>query len=252
MSVIAKPYTFSANTTISSSQVNSNFDTLYNDYNGGIAAANLASNSVTTAKIADSNVTTAKIADSNVTTAKIATDAITATKIDWASTGADGGIWWEEIGRTTLGSAGDTIAVSSFAARNYLMIIFKGTATGGTLDASFTFNSDSGANYAWRGNNNGTLTTGVSASAMPLEAGTVASGGTERCQISINNTTSQEKMMEITTCSVVTAGAGTAPNQFAVVGKWVNTSAQVTTISFANAGTGDFAIGSEIVVLGHN
>ena len=82
MSMVAKPYTFSANTSLSSSQMNANFDTLYNDYNGGIAAANLASNSVITAKIADSNVTTAKIADDAVTTAKILDDNVTAAKIE--------------------------------------------------------------------------------------------------------------------------------------------------------------------------
>lgn len=71
MSTIAKPFTFSPNTTISSSQTNSNFDTLYNDYNGSISAANLATGAVTTAKIADFNVTTAKIADSSVTDVKL-------------------------------------------------------------------------------------------------------------------------------------------------------------------------------------
>lgn len=70
MTNVSKPHTFSPSTAIASSQVNSNFDTLYNDYNGGISAANLASNAVTTAKIADSNVTTAKIADDAVTPAK--------------------------------------------------------------------------------------------------------------------------------------------------------------------------------------
>lgn len=72
MSIINKPNDFSPNTTISSSEVNANFDTIYNDYNGGITAANLATDSVTTAKIADSNITTAKIADANVTSAKLA------------------------------------------------------------------------------------------------------------------------------------------------------------------------------------
>lgn len=71
MSSISKPNTFSANTTMSSSEVNDNFDTIYNDYNGSISSVNLASNAVTTAKIADSNVTTAKIADASVTNAKI-------------------------------------------------------------------------------------------------------------------------------------------------------------------------------------
>lgn len=85
MGIIAKPNTFSPSTTISSSQVNANFDTIYNDYNGGISAANLATDAVTTAKIADSNVTTAKINDSAVTTAKIADDAVTEAKITLSS-----------------------------------------------------------------------------------------------------------------------------------------------------------------------
>lgn len=81
MSSISKPNTFSANTTISSSEVNANFDTIYNAFNGSVDAANLASGAVTTAKIADSNVTTAKIADSNVTTAKIADSNVTTAKM---------------------------------------------------------------------------------------------------------------------------------------------------------------------------
>jgi hypothetical protein len=71
MSNISKPNTFSSNTAISSSQVNANFDTIYNDYNGGISATNLATGAVTTAKIADANVTTAKIADDAVTPDKM-------------------------------------------------------------------------------------------------------------------------------------------------------------------------------------
>lgn len=72
MSTLSKPHTFSPNTTISSSQVNSNFDTLYNDYNGGIDASNLASSAVTTAKIADLAVTAGKLAAASVTADKLA------------------------------------------------------------------------------------------------------------------------------------------------------------------------------------
>ena len=63
MSNISKPNTFSADTTASSSEVNANFDTIYNDYNGNIDANNLASDAVTTAKIADGAVTAAKLAE---------------------------------------------------------------------------------------------------------------------------------------------------------------------------------------------
>jgi hypothetical protein len=72
MATISKPHTFSPNTTASSSQVNADFDTIYNDYNGSINASNLATGAVSTAKIADDAVTTAKILDANVTNAKLA------------------------------------------------------------------------------------------------------------------------------------------------------------------------------------
>lgn len=74
MTNINKPYTFSANTTASSSQVNDNFDTIYNDYNGGISSTNLADGAVTAAKIGTSAVTTAKIIDGAVTPAKLASN----------------------------------------------------------------------------------------------------------------------------------------------------------------------------------
>ena len=75
MAIINKPYTFSPNTSAASSEVNSNFDTIYNDYNGGIAAANLASDAVTTVKIADDAVTSSKIADGTITSSDISSSA---------------------------------------------------------------------------------------------------------------------------------------------------------------------------------
>lgn len=73
MTNINKPYTFSANTTASSSQVNDNFDTIYNDYNGGISSTNLADGAVTLPKI--NGGTTAGVlttdASGNVTAAAI-------------------------------------------------------------------------------------------------------------------------------------------------------------------------------------
>lgn len=44
MALITKPNTFTAGTTAVASEVNSNFDTIYNDYNGNIGSSNLASN----------------------------------------------------------------------------------------------------------------------------------------------------------------------------------------------------------------
>lgn len=86
MGIVNRPNNYSANTTISPTEVNDDFNTIYNEFNGSIAAANLATDSVTTAKIADSNVTTAKIADSGVTAAKLSTSAINLASITSSTT----------------------------------------------------------------------------------------------------------------------------------------------------------------------
>ena len=52
MALVTKTYTFTAGASIIASEHNSNFDTIYNDYNGNITNANLASG----ASIADTKL----------------------------------------------------------------------------------------------------------------------------------------------------------------------------------------------------
>ena len=107
MSIVNKPFTFSPNTSISSSQMNSNFDDLYDDYNGGISAANLANNAVTTDKIADDNVTAAKIADGAIdAAAKINDDVVTPAK------------WTNPYCFSAYDSAGTTLSDGGFVQIN--------------------------------------------------------------------------------------------------------------------------------------
>lgn len=127
MGIINKPYTFSPNTTASSSEVNSDFDTIYNEFNGSIGAANLATDAVTTAKIADSNVTTAKIADLNVTTAKLADAGVTNAKLA-TTTGEPGGAWesW-------------TPSYTNFTAGNGTLTYAKYKKVGNTVSFKYKF-----------------------------------------------------------------------------------------------------------------
>lgn len=252
MANINKPYTFAPNTTISSSQMNADMDTLYTEFNGAITSANLASRGITTSKITDANVTTAKFATGAVTPAKLNADAVTAAKIDWASTGADAGIWWEELGRTTLGSNGDTIAVSTFTAKKYLMILAYCIPTGGTINLSLRFNGDSGNNYSNRASDNGAADgTTVSNSSTTFHASAAASR--QFGFADVLNVATQTKLVSSMHIHNNTTGAASAPSRSERASKWVNTTDSITSLSIINtSGTGDYATGSEVVVLGHD
>lgn len=155
MGLINVPNTFSANTTIASSQVNSNFTTIYNEFNGNIAAANLASNAVTTAKIADDNVTAAKIADGAIdAAAKISAGVVASEKL------------------------GATIAVRAY--RNAAFNVGSGPAKV-SLD---TENFDTGSDFA-----SGTFTapvTGYYQVNAVLSASNVDANGSLLCYIYVN------------------------------------------------------------------
>lgn len=186
-----------------------------------------------------------------VTTSALADDAVTAAKIDWASTGANAGIWWEELGRSTLGAAGDTITLNPIAARKYLRIIVIASATGGTINARLRFNNDSGANYSERSSANGGADgTAVSQTSMGLSA--TASAADRIFEGDIRNIAAQEKLLMGTTVEQGTAGAANTTSRAEIANKWANTANQITRIDVINTGTGDFAIGSEVVVLGHD
>lgn len=157
-------------------------------------------------------------------------------------------VWWQELGRTTLGSAGDTITVSGFTARKYLQIHFL-IIPSGNINARFTLNNDTGNNYATAFSaDSAAASTTTSAALVELES----SNGTfeEHGVINMRNPNGAIKMGK----AHVTAGtssAAAAPQDFIVAFKYASNT-QVTRIDLLNSGTGDMAAGSEVVVLGHD
>ena len=194
----------------------------------------------------------AVLASNVVETPKIKNANVTATKIDWASTGANAGIWWEELGRTTLSSSSDTITVSSIPARKYLQIRTNYSSVGGTTSAHIRFNNDSGANYAHQ-----YATLGGTSTSTTNDSGVIITGTAtlinQYVVVDILNISNKEKLSQFIRTEGNATGAGTAPSSLICIGKWANTSAQINRIDIVNvSGSGDFAIGSELVVLGHN
>ena len=88
MGTVTKTYTFSPNTTIESAQVNSDFDTIYSEFNGNIENANIkASAAISASKISgtaatlsnDETFTGAKTLAKTIQTITAATDGSTVT-----------------------------------------------------------------------------------------------------------------------------------------------------------------------------
>ncbi len=179
-------------------------------------------------------------------------NSIGADQIDYAGTG-EGGIWWEEIGRTTLSGAGDTISVTGLASRKYLLILTHCIATGGTARAVLTFNGDTGANYAVRASENGAADS-TAASQTGVNIGVAAANALPNFSIiEVVNVASREKIINAQGINEAATGVGTAPSRRECVAKWANTTDAINRVDLVNAsGTGDFAIGSEVVILGHN
>lgn len=172
-------------------------------------------------------------------------DSVTGSKIDFADTGA-GAIWWEELGRTNLGGTVDTIQVNSFSNRKYLRVLVR-IINSGSVNANLRLNSDSGNNYAYRSSINGAADgTATSQSSIQI---TESQSQDIFATIDIYNVSGQEAL--IVSSAVRTAGgAGNAPGRVEGHGKW--TGGAITSIEVFNGSTGDYAAGSEVIILGHN
>jgi hypothetical protein len=163
-------------------------------------------------------------------------------------------VFYEEIARSSQSDVGDdTITLSSIPARKHLRIIFVGIASGGTLDSNIVFNSDGGANYANSNfNHSNVYNSAGSATSFAMESSTTASGGLSYVVMDVINYATAEKLLTGVNNNTGSTGGANAPRMYNFVGKWANTSAQISSITWTNAGTGNFGAGSEIIVLGHD
>ena len=155
---------------------------------------------------------------------------------------------WEELASVTLGSASDTLIDATITAKKYLMIQEHKIPTG-NCRSKYQFNGDTGTNYAIRASDDG----GSDATSPSIpEIYAYITGGTAEAFINtyIVNTAAQEKLTMTEIVEQNIAGAGTAPQRRELVGKWANTSNQITSIKVFNDGTGDFDTGSSIKVWG--
>jgi hypothetical protein len=145
--------------------------------------------------------------------------------------------FWEQLADVTLSSASDTLSSGTITAKKYLWVQTYTKATGGTVEPDSRFNGDSGTNYADRYSING----GSDGTGTSISQGVRGSGVAYRALFNdfIINNASNEKLVIRNVVYPTASGAGNAPSRRETVGKWANTSNQITSIDWVdNSGSG--------------
>ena len=171
--------------------------------------------------------------------------------LGWDEDDTHGSNFWEELASTTLTSAGDNLSSGTISAKKYLWFQAYIIPTGGSANCNLTFNNDTSSNYSLRyteGTNEQTLT-GESLISMDVAK--------KSTPFFINgfviNNSANEKLSIIHQMNQDSTGAGNAPTRNEIVGKWANTSAQITEIDIDNPQVGvDYNTGSMLKVWGSN
>ena len=157
---------------------------------------------------------------------------------------------WKEVARTTLGSNTSTIDVSSLTDKRYYMVLssFR-MATGG--NPYVRLNTDTGNFYNQRYGINGgdsTFQTGRGRYGWVAGINTLPYFHVDFAA----NIATKEKLLIGNTVHQNTAGAGNAPNRGSGTWKHSQTSNPITSVNHWDNSGGDFASGSECVVLGYD
>jgi hypothetical protein len=139
--------------------------------------------------------------------------------------------FWEELASVDLtGGANANLSSGTISAKKYLWVQYHTEPTSGTIDVKFTFNNDTGSNYADRRSINGSENTKINQDNWEDEGGLVA-GETLFVNMFIINNASNEKLGIVHSVRALSgAGAGNAPQRREWVAKWANTSSQITEI----------------------
>ncbi len=154
--------------------------------------------------------------------------------------------FWEELASVTASGSSANLSSGTITAKKYLWIQAEySKSSNGTL--STTFNNDTGSNYSFRKSTNGGADGTFTGQASIAE-------GYSQSQIAflnifIINNASNEKLVIANTVLADGTGAGTAPTRIEYVGKWANTSNQITEIDLDSSG-GNFDSHSMIKVWG--
>jgi len=162
---------------------------------------------------------------------------------------------WERLYSSTLGSASTTIdtGVAGITAKKHLRIIIEVVVDGSTSNnLAIRFNGDTGNSYPIRRSTNGGSDSTFTTDYPYWYNGYGGSQVNRYAVIDIINVAEKEKLI-LHHQVITTTGASNVPERIETVGKWVNTSAQITDVHIHSAsftGSDTFGAGTTMTIFG--
>lgn len=161
--------------------------------------------------------------------------------------------FWEELANVTTGSAG-ALSSGTFTAKKYLWVqAYTPSSSNSSPDGYIEFNDDSGTNYCHRRSHNGGGQTVGTGDGIGIRIDGTGGQNAKFHNFFIKNVAGDEKLVIANSITGNATGVSNIPTRTDAVGKWVNTSDQITKIDIIDQYASDqWGSGSFIKVWGSN
>ena len=161
--------------------------------------------------------------------------------------------FWEPLADVTTGSTG-ALSSGTFTAKKYLWVqAYTPSSSNSSPDGYVEFNADSGSNYVHRRSHNGGSDTTGTSDGIGIRIDGSGGQTAKFHNMFIVNNSANEKLVICRSVTQQTAGAGNIPTRTESVGKWVNTSDQITRVDIVDQyASHQWGAGSFIKVWGSN
>ena len=158
---------------------------------------------------------------------------------------------WKRLASATADGSSKILSTGTITDLPHLRIECFGHVSSGNMDnAGLTFNSDTDNNYARRWNfNSGSDSTATSQSHIRFTQGS-ASGGGIYASGDIGNKPSNEKILMADVVKNPSTGNDSVPSRSELIGKWIPTSENITSIQLRHDGSSNWSTNSYITVWG--
>ena len=158
---------------------------------------------------------------------------------------------WIKLGSTTLTTTADVINSGTFTASKFIFGMTHIFASGGNKAPDLRFDQTGGTAYATRYCPNGGADVATETS-QPDIKGIGPTGDDDFVIYYAVNIGTEEKLVIMSQVNRNALGSGYFPYREETVGKYAQTSAQVTEVGIINTSTGDYTADSNFTAIGSN